>query len=188
MDATSCTRHGSPDAPRHPPNDTPGHIYVVDLATRHDGARRPRRRRHSRHRRSVHADINGDGTRVAFESIGDQPRRRRPGSPQLYVRDLVKNTTTWASVPQDANPMHADPGDPSLSRDGTRVAFEQFSPQFGFGMTGSGQVFVRDLDRGDDDAGEPHARRRGRRRGRAAVAERGRQPRQLHDELRQLPG
>jgi hypothetical protein len=41
--------------------------------------------------------------------------------------------------------MHADPGDPSLSRDGTRVAFDQFNRQFGFGMTGSGQVFVRDL-------------------------------------------
>ncbi len=32
-----------------------------------------------------------------------------------------------------------------MSRDGTRVAFEQFSRQFGFGMTGSAQVFVRDL-------------------------------------------
>ena len=32
-----------------------------------------------------------------------------------------------------------------MSRDGTRVAFEQDSPQFGFGMTGSAQVFVRDL-------------------------------------------
>ena len=68
-----------------------------------------------------------------------------PVSAQLYVRDLAKSTTTWASVPQDANPMHANPGDLSLSRDGTRVAFEQFHPQFGFGMTGSAQVFVRDL-------------------------------------------
>ena len=32
-----------------------------------------------------------------------------------------------------------------MSGDGTRIAFEQFSPQFGFGMTNSAQVFVRDL-------------------------------------------
>lgn len=135
----------SADAPGTPANDTAGHVYVVDLTTgttvladrTGDGT--------PADRGSFRADISEDGRRVAFESSATNLGAGAPASPQLYVRDLVKNTTTWASVPQDANPTHADPGDSSLSRDGTRIAFEQFSPGFGFGMTGSAQVFVRDL-------------------------------------------
>ena len=95
--------------------------------------------------RAVHVDISGDGSRVAFESRATNLGAGASPFPQAYVRDLVKNTTTWVSVPQDANPAHADPVELSLSRDGTRVAFDQDNPQFGFGMTGSIQVFVRDL-------------------------------------------
>ena len=136
---------GSADAPGRPANDRAQHVYVVDLATGttvladRSGDGTPA------DRRSFHADISADGSRVAFESLATNLGAGVSPSAQLYVRDLAKNTTTWVSVPQDANPMHADPGELSLSRDGTRVAFEQYNPQFGFGMTGSAQVFVRDL-------------------------------------------
>jgi Tol biopolymer transport system component len=136
---------GSADAPGRPANDRVQHVYVVDLATGttvladRSGDGTPA------DRRSFHADISDDGSRVAFESFATNLGAGVSASAQLYVRDLAKNTTTWASVPQDANPMHADPGELSLSRDGTRVAFEQENPQFGFGMTGPAQVFVRDL-------------------------------------------
>ena len=135
----------SVDAPGTPANDTAGHVYVVDLATGRtvladragDGT--------PGNASAFNADISDDGSRVAFESSATNLGAGPSPSPQLYVRDLAKNTTTWASVPEDANPAHADPGDLSLSHDGTRVAFEQFSRQFGFGMSAGAQVFVRDL-------------------------------------------
>ncbi|HUO75249.1 MAG TPA: hypothetical protein VMU39_31105 [Solirubrobacteraceae bacterium] len=135
----------SPDAPDTPANSSSEHIYVVDLgngtttladrATDGTPADGP----------SFNPDISGDGSRVAFSSVATDLGAGTSDNAQLYVHDLGSGTTTWASVPQDTNPAHADPGDSSLSRDGTRVAFDQFDPRFGFGMAGSGQVFVRDL-------------------------------------------
>ena len=173
---------GSPDAPQAPANDTHRTHLRRRSGSRHDGARRSRRRRHSgqcpsvqrRHQRRRHA---GGIRKLSLPTSAPAP----PRFAQVYVRDLVKSTTTWASVPQDANPMHADAGDPSLSRDGTRVAFDQFNPQFGFGMTGVRSGVRPRSHRSDDDARE---RRGGRGRRRAAVAERRRQPRELHDQLR----
>ena len=138
----------SPDAPGAPANNTAEHVYVVDLATGttvladRAGDGTPGNGSASR------PDINGDGTRVAFESFATNLGAGIPSAAQVYVRDLAKNTTTWASVPEDANPMHSDPNTLSLSGDGTRVAFDQFSSLFGFGMVGSAQVFVRDLTAG----------------------------------------
>ena len=139
---------GSADAPGRPANDRAEHVYVVDLATgttvladrAGDGT--------PGNDRAFHADISDDGSRVAFESFATNLGAGASAAAQLYVRDLAKNTTTWASVPEDANPTHSDPGVLSLSGDGTRVAFDQSSSQFGFGMIGSDQVYVRDLAAG----------------------------------------
>jgi Tol biopolymer transport system component len=140
----------SDDAPGAPANDSNSHVYVVDLGTGNtvladratgDGAVA----NHS----SFRIDIDGDGTEVAFVSSASNLGAGDPGTHrQVYVRDLEAKTTTWASIPEDANPQHADADNPSLSRSGNRVAFEQRDLQFGSGMSGTSQVFVRNVASG----------------------------------------
>jgi Tol biopolymer transport system component len=153
--------HGS-DAPGAPANDNNDHVYVVDLATGStvladratDGA--------IANSSSFRIEIDGDGGRVAFVSAATNLGAGDPGGKrQVYVRDVSAQTTTWASVPEDTNPQHANADQPSLSRDGHRIAFDQFDPGFGHGMTGNEQVFVDNLDSGAtqlvslDRAGQP---------------------------------
>jgi hypothetical protein len=65
------------------------------------------------------------------------------------VRDIEGLTTTWVSMPEDANPTHQFPFDEtSISGDGRRVAFANSSPDFGFGAVNDTEVFVRDVDAG----------------------------------------
>lgn len=82
------------------------------------------------------------------------PKRTTRSSPRaapsatgssLYIRDLANSTTTWASVPQDGAPAHDAAQSPSIDCNGARVAWTETNAAFGFGMTGSAQVFVRDL-------------------------------------------
>lgn len=66
----------------------------------------------------------------------------------VYVRDLTNPaspTTTWVSTPQDANPAHDRGFSPSIDSDGGRIAFVEENANFGFGIIGREQVFVRDL-------------------------------------------
>jgi len=138
----------SADAPGMPANSRGAHVFVVDLATgttvladrAGDGT--------PGNGGVFHVDISNDGSRVAFDSFATNLGAGPSPAAQIYVRDLAKNTTTWVSVPEDRNATHSDAVDLSLNGDGTRVAFDQFNPQFGFGMVGSAQVFVRDLNTG----------------------------------------
>jgi Tol biopolymer transport system component len=142
---------GSPDAPAAPANDQNAHVYVVDLGTgatvladRASGAAGA-----VADASSFRVDINGDGSRVAFVSAADNLGAGATGGKrQVYVRDLTAQTTTWASAPEDGNPQHASADSPSLDRAGDVVAFQQTEPGFGHGMTGSSQIFVRDLTTG----------------------------------------
>jgi hypothetical protein len=156
----------SPDAPGAPPGGN-DHVYEVNLATgatelvdrANDGT--------ASNARAINVDIDGDGSRVAFTSpASNLGAGAGTGAFQAYVRDLAAQTTTWASTPASGAASDSSAGGPlSLDRAGTRVAFQQSDPQFGFGMTTVPQVFVRDLDakttvlasRGPDDPADSEA-------------------------------
>ena len=53
----------------------------------------------------------------------------------VFVRDVQDATTTWASRPEAGDPAQVFPSATAISRDGTRVAFMQADPDFGFGAT-----------------------------------------------------
>jgi hypothetical protein len=52
------------------------------------------------------------------------------------------------STPQSGTATNDNASSPSIDRDGGRVAFNERSASFGFGMTGTEQVFIRDIARG----------------------------------------
>ena len=93
---------------------------------------------------SFYPDLSQDGTKVAFRSSG-------LGAPsgQVYVRDLGATTTTLVSRATGAGGAAADAlsDRPTISDDGTRVAFETGAQNLsGIDTNGSlTDVYVRDL-------------------------------------------
>ncbi len=132
----------SPDIPGAPPG-TDQHVYETDLATGNVTLVDRSSAGVVVDKSSAQPDIDGDGGRVAFVSTASNLGGGTVQS--LYVRDLTNSTTTWASLPQDGAPAHDTALSPSIDRDGSRVAWTEVNPAFGFGMAGSSQVFVRDL-------------------------------------------
>ena len=132
------------------PFDGRSHVYLVDLAAN----------------TSVLVDqtsngIPGDqsassggtldesGRHVAFVTSADNLGGGANPSGAVYVRDIEGLTTTWVSMPEDANPAHQFPFDTtSISGDGRRVAFANSNADFGFGAVSDTEVFVRDVDAG----------------------------------------
>ena len=90
---------------------------------------------------SAGATINADGNKVAFEGadLGD--------GIGIYLRDLDTNTTTLVSRDKDGNRIPTfKSGSPSISDDGTKVAFDAESGLEAPEDTESSfDVFVRDL-------------------------------------------
>jgi hypothetical protein len=97
--------------------------------------------------------ISGDGTKVAFVSLAsdlgpaDDPDAGFIPGNDIYIRDLVANTTTLVSV----NGAGTDGGDrrsfnPSLSFDGTKVAFMSFASDLGPADDDDGEAFEHDAD------------------------------------------
>jgi len=75
------------------------------------------------HSNAVVAALSGDGTHVAFLVIGDAGfGYGGHGDRNLYVRDLVAARTTLVS----STPETANASGPSLSTDGSRIAFTTF--------------------------------------------------------------
>jgi len=91
--------------------------------------------------------ISGDGRFVAFAS---RAANLVPGdtnnSQDIFVRDLLTNTTTRVSVDSAGNPGNGDSYVPSISGDGRFVTFASDAANLLPGDTnGSRDVFVRDL-------------------------------------------
>jgi Tol biopolymer transport system component len=90
--------------------------------------------------------ISADGTKVAFTSTasnltGEGDRTRY----QAYVRDLVANTTTLASVGA-GGPADIGVSEVALDQDGSRVAFGTYGTNLVAGDTNNAyDIFVRDL-------------------------------------------
>jgi Tol biopolymer transport system component len=69
--------------------------------------------------------INADGTVVAFESRADNLVAGDTNDCEdIFVRNLVTGTTKLVSWGWDGSPADDDSEDPSISADGSRVAFE----------------------------------------------------------------
>ena len=94
--------------------------------------------------------ISGNGTRVAFESVatnligtGNDTNGRR----DIFVRDLAAGTTVIASRATTAAGAlgNQDSTNPSLTFDGTKVAFSSSATNLDVDATAGTNVFVRDL-------------------------------------------
>jgi Tol biopolymer transport system component len=85
------------------------------------------------------ADLSHDGSRVAFVGRGANLGGPSPDF-HVYVRDVKAGTTTWASVAPEPVAGGSE-SLPSLSADGTRLAFVQSDP------VGPRVAYVRDLAR-----------------------------------------
>ena len=96
---------------------------------------------------SFNPSLSADGSRVAFYSnatnlvAGDTN-----GTYDVFVRDLTTGTTTLASVDSSSAQSDGSSYNPSLSADGTKVAFDSFATNLVAGDTnGARDIFVRDL-------------------------------------------
>jgi len=128
---------------------------------------------------SAEPSIDASGTKVAFVTDSALTPADNDSDADVYVRDLVAGTTTLASRADGPNGAVSDEDDshPSLSSDGTRVAFVTESVNLGV-PGGDLHVYVRNLvaqttivaDRatgqngavGNDNAREPSLSRDGR--------------------------
>jgi Tol biopolymer transport system component len=95
---------------------------------------------------SFESAISADGTKVAFTSSATNLADGVDGiQDQVYVRDLVANTTTLASTGA-SGPSNLGGGDVALSQDGSRIAFQSYATNLVPGdSNGRADVFVRDL-------------------------------------------
>jgi hypothetical protein len=100
---------------------------------------------------SVEASLSADGTKVAFRSVatnldpGDTDSRR-----DIYVKDLTTGDIVLASTSDAGVKGNDDSFLPSLSDDGTRVAFSSDATNLDPGSGSSfQQVYVKDLTTGN---------------------------------------
>ena len=122
---------------------------------------------------SAHPTISRDGRYVAFESDGNNLSGADDNAVRnLFVRDLVANTTVFVSRRSGANGAGGNDLSfaPAISADGTRVAFASRAEQpLKRGRQRLPQRLRPRPDRGDYDAHQPRHRRRRRPRGRRRV-------------------
>ena len=99
--------------------------------------------------RSSTPSISGDGRSVAFETAA---RNLGPADADaksnVYVRDLDAGRTRLASVGTGGGKGDGNSIKPSISRDGTRVAFLSDASNLVPGSSGGRQFYVRDLAAG----------------------------------------
>jgi len=102
-------------------------------------------------RYSVSSSISGDGRFVAFtlqQSIFrlGAPNNNINNSDDIFVRDLLTNTTTRVSVDSAGNPGNDSSVNPSISADGRFVAFHSGATNLVPGDTNNNDdIFLRDL-------------------------------------------
>lgn len=91
--------------------------------------------------------ISADGTRVVFTATTALAPADTNTRADVYVRDLVANTTTLASVTTSGGTATVDAGDAALSLDGRHVAFVSGGQGFvdGGPTDGGDHLYVRDL-------------------------------------------
>ena len=90
--------------------------------------------------------IGDNGDRVAFVCLGALDPEDKNGVSDVYVRDLVQQTTTLVSRATDGTPGNSTSGAPAIDADGTSVAFTSFATNLGVQVNGGTVVYLRDLD------------------------------------------
>lgn len=100
---------------------------------------------------SSSASLSADGTRVAFESqASNLAEGDTDGDTDVFVKDLPTDVVTLASANGAGASGNSSSLYPSLSADGTQVAFESLASNFGEGDTDSLlDIYVKDLVTGD---------------------------------------
>ena len=77
------------------------------------------------------------------------PRTSPPattGDPDIFVRDLEADTTTLVSLNTDDQDVGGFPSEPSISGDGSRVAFHAEDPYHPDDANSTSDIYVRDLN------------------------------------------
>ena len=94
--------------------------------------------------------ISADGRFVAFESDAQNfTADNDSGDQDIFVRDLVNDTTTLVSLDSSEQDVGGYPAEPSISGDGSRVAFSADDPYHpDDANTPNPDIYVRDLDAG----------------------------------------
>jgi Tol biopolymer transport system component len=92
--------------------------------------------------------ISADGSTVAFSTLANLDIQDSDSLIDVYVKDFARGETTLASTASGKG--NTDSFEPSLSADGTRVAFQsqargKVNPSFGLPF----DIFVKDLSTGD---------------------------------------
>jgi Tol biopolymer transport system component len=92
------------------------------------------------------ADVSTGGTHVVFTTAGALSAVDTNATLDIYVRNRAGGTTTLVSVAADGTAADSFSFSPTISDDGTRVAFTSQATNLLEGVTTSGfHVFVRDL-------------------------------------------
>jgi Tol biopolymer transport system component len=99
---------------------------------------------------SVGPSLSADGTKVAFVSrSADLVKGDTNAGTDVFVKDLETGAVVRASAAADGAGGNDDSTDPSLSADGTKVAFVSTATNLVVGDTNGGRdVFVKDLRTG----------------------------------------
>lgn len=100
---------------------------------------------------SFHPALNSDGTLVAFKSeASNLVEGDLNGHPDIFLHDCTTGVTERLNISntgQEANDIAIPP---SITRDGSRVAFGSFASNLtdGVSTNGRSQIYVRDLEEG----------------------------------------
>ncbi len=99
--------------------------------------------------------ISANGDEIAFDTPAplDGVVDQNGLVQDVYLRETSSATTTLISREDgDSGAMGDNPSaDPSISADGTRIAFEGNDPDFGGGNNGFSDIYVRDIGANPDD-------------------------------------
>ncbi len=100
---------------------------------------------------SYHASMSADGTKIAFYSrASNLDPADTDDSADIYVKDLVSGNVTLASTSDAGIKGNTDSYDPSLSADGTKVAFYTYANNLDPADTDSvHDIYVKDLVSGN---------------------------------------
>lgn len=116
---------------------------------------------------SAQPSISAGGRYVAFMSQGENlhPPDGMSTFEEVYVRDLVAETTTLVSRRDGPSGLRAADAShwPSISADGTHVAFVSYSPFLAPGIGTTSYEFVRDVPEGTTTLVSRASGRKGRR-------------------------
>jgi Tol biopolymer transport system component len=133
------------------PHSHVAQVYIRDVASRHTGLISitsggvPQDASQPAPFHQV-SSISASGEFVAFDSVannlvrGDTNRRS-----DVFVHDVYRRTTTLISVNDNGFEGNSDSFSPTITPDGTKVAFESFATNLAAGGGPAENVFVRDL-------------------------------------------